>query len=94
MTSLGIDPKNDYAFKRVFGSEAHTRVLVHVLNAVLEPPPGQASLRLLSYAALEGGRMGRPPRADEANGIYHMLNRGNRPCRCFTRRRTSRHLSG
>ena len=22
--------------------------------------------------------MGRPPRADEANGIYHMLNRGNR----------------
>ena len=22
--------------------------------------------------------MGRPPRADEANGIYHMLNRANR----------------
>ena len=22
--------------------------------------------------------MGRQPRADEANGIYHMLNRGNR----------------
>ena len=41
MTSLGIDPKNDYAFKRVFGSEQHTRVLVHVLNAVLEPPSGQ-----------------------------------------------------
>ncbi len=23
-------------------------------------------------------RIGRPPRADEANGIYPMLNRGNR----------------
>ena len=27
---------------------------------------------------MRGGRMGRPPRADEANGSYHMLNRGNR----------------
>ncbi len=37
--SLGIDPKNDYAFKCVFGSEHHTRILVHLLNAVLKPPP-------------------------------------------------------
>ena len=37
---LGIDPKNDYAFKCVFGSEHHTRILVHLLNAVLDPPPG------------------------------------------------------
>ena len=35
---LGIDPKNDYAFKCVFGDEHHTRVLIHVLNAVLRPP--------------------------------------------------------
>ena len=34
---LGIDPKNDYAFKCVFGSEHHTRILVHLLNAVLDP---------------------------------------------------------
>jgi len=37
--ALDIDPKNDYAFKCVFGSEQHTRVLIHMLNAVLDPPP-------------------------------------------------------
>ncbi|MDZ7617191.1 MAG: PD-(D/E)XK nuclease family transposase, partial [Patescibacteria group bacterium] len=37
---LGIDPKNDYAFKCLFGSEHHTRILVHLLNAVLAPAPG------------------------------------------------------
>ncbi len=38
---LGIDPRNDYAFKRVFGNEDHPRVLVHILNAVLKPPADQ-----------------------------------------------------
>jgi predicted transposase/invertase (TIGR01784 family) len=33
----GIDPKVDYAFKKVFGSEANTPILVHFLNAVLRP---------------------------------------------------------
>ena len=42
MTSVGIDAKNDYAFRCVFGSEHHTRILVHVLNAVLEPRPDQS----------------------------------------------------
>jgi hypothetical protein len=37
MKSLGIDPKNDYAFKSVFGSERHSRLLIHLLNAVLGP---------------------------------------------------------
>lgn len=37
---LGIDPKNDYAFKRVFGSEQHTNILIHLLNAVLDLPAG------------------------------------------------------
>jgi len=37
--ALGIDPKNDYAFKCVFGSERHSRVLIHMLNAVLKPSP-------------------------------------------------------
>jgi hypothetical protein len=31
------DPKNDYAFKAVFGSPQHVRVLIHLLNAVLLP---------------------------------------------------------
>jgi predicted transposase/invertase (TIGR01784 family) len=46
---LGIDPKNDYAFKCVFGSERHTRILIHMLNAVLQPPPEQ---RVLSVEIL------------------------------------------
>ena len=46
MTSLGVDPKNDYAFKCVFGSELHTRVLVHLLNAVLDPAPGRRIARV------------------------------------------------
>lgn len=31
----GIDPKVDYAFKRVFGSPENNRVLKHLLNAIL-----------------------------------------------------------
>jgi len=38
------DPKNDYAFKAVFGSQQHVRVLIHLLNAVLAP----YGLRVLS----------------------------------------------
>jgi predicted transposase/invertase (TIGR01784 family) len=36
---LDIDPKNDFAFNCVFGSEHHKRVLIHMLNAVMKPPP-------------------------------------------------------
>ena len=32
----GIDPKVDYAFKRVFGREENRNVLLHLLNALLE----------------------------------------------------------
>ena len=31
----GIDPKVDYAFKRVFGSEENREILLNLLNAVL-----------------------------------------------------------
>ena len=48
MTILGIDPKNDFAFKRVFGSEHHPRVLIHLLNAVLDPAPGRPASRAWS----------------------------------------------
>jgi hypothetical protein len=37
----GIDPKVDYVFKILFGSEANKSLLIHLLNAVLKPPPGQ-----------------------------------------------------
>src|SRR5436305_837916 len=32
----GIDPKIDYAFKRIFGQERNRAVLMHLLNAVLQ----------------------------------------------------------
>ena len=34
---VGIDPRNDFAFKCVFGNEQHTDILIHLLNAVLSP---------------------------------------------------------
>lgn len=37
----GIDPKVDYAFKRVFGSESNRDVLADLLNAVLQFGPGR-----------------------------------------------------
>jgi hypothetical protein len=33
----GIDPKIDYAFKRLFGLERNSAVLIHLLNALLQP---------------------------------------------------------
>ena len=34
--AIGIAPTVDYAFKRVFGDPRHSRVLVHLLNALFE----------------------------------------------------------
>ena len=31
-----VDPKNDFAFKKIFGNEQHKEVLISFLNAVLE----------------------------------------------------------
>jgi predicted transposase/invertase (TIGR01784 family) len=42
----GLDPKVDYAFKKVFGSEANTPVLLNLLEAVLKPGPGQRLIGL------------------------------------------------
>ncbi len=39
--SLGVDPRNDYAFRCVFGNEQHKNILIHLLNAVLRPPVHQ-----------------------------------------------------
>lgn len=35
----GIDPKVDYVFKRLFGREPNQALAIHLLNAVLTPPP-------------------------------------------------------
>lgn len=45
-----IDPKVDFAFKHVFGREQNERLLISLLDAVLQPPPGQQiiSLELLN----------------------------------------------
>src|SRR5689334_9834522 len=39
---LNVDPKVDYAFKRLFGRDANRPLLIDVLNCVLAPPPGHA----------------------------------------------------
>ena len=38
---LGIDPKIDYAFKRLFGMERNRDLLIDLINAVLDLPPGE-----------------------------------------------------
>jgi predicted transposase/invertase (TIGR01784 family) len=35
----GADPKVDYAFKKIFGSQSNEAVLLNLLEAVLKPPP-------------------------------------------------------
>jgi predicted transposase/invertase (TIGR01784 family) len=42
----GLDPKVDYAFKKVFGSEGNVPVLLDLLQAVLKPPAGQRIVAL------------------------------------------------
>jgi predicted transposase/invertase (TIGR01784 family) len=42
----GIDPKVDYAFKRLFGSEANLALLLDMLQAVLRLPPDRGILSL------------------------------------------------
>jgi len=46
--ALGIDPKVDYAFKRVFGDERNVDILVHLLNAILSLPEPIVSVELLN----------------------------------------------
>lgn len=37
--NIGVDPKIDYAFKRLFGCEPNRHLLLHLVNAVLAPAP-------------------------------------------------------
>ncbi len=42
----GIDPKVDYAFKFVFGRGHNQAVLIHLIEAVLRPAPGERIVQL------------------------------------------------
>jgi hypothetical protein len=44
---LGINPKVDYAFKKLFGSPAQKGLLIHLLNSVLVGRLPAASLDAL-----------------------------------------------
>ena len=35
MLSKFLDPKNDYAFRRIFGNERNKDILIHVLNDII-----------------------------------------------------------
>jgi len=45
---LGIDPKVDYAFKRVFGEPRNADILIHLPNAILRLPEPIASVEILN----------------------------------------------
>jgi predicted transposase/invertase (TIGR01784 family) len=42
----GIDPRVDYAFKRLFGRESNEALAIHLLNAVLMPAPSDCIVSL------------------------------------------------
>ena len=45
---LGIDPKVDFAFKWVFGNPRNSALLIHFLNAVLEPDLSVSDVEILN----------------------------------------------
>lgn len=45
---LGIDPKVDFAFKRMLGSPEHPAVTIHFLNAVLQLPDPVTAVEILN----------------------------------------------
>lgn len=38
MLNKFLDPKNDVAFKKIFGNEMHKDILIHFLNDILSLP--------------------------------------------------------
>jgi len=45
---LGIDPKVDFAFKRVFGDPRNADILIHLLNAILRLPEPIVSIEIMN----------------------------------------------
>jgi predicted transposase/invertase (TIGR01784 family) len=48
----GIDPKVDYAFKRLFGQPPNRALPIHLVNAVLEARPAEHLLRVVDLELL------------------------------------------
>lgn len=46
--ALGIDPKVDFAFKKLLGSREHPEITIHFLNAVLDGDPTISSVEILN----------------------------------------------
>ena len=42
MRPVFADPKTDFVFKKLFGTEEHKHLLIALLNALLELPPERA----------------------------------------------------
>ena len=63
--STGIDPKVDYVFKKIFGSEVNISILLDILNAVLRPPANQ-ELVALSLLTAVSFRLARVSETKEA----------------------------
>ena len=56
---IGIDPKVDYAFKRLFGHSKNGLLLCSLLNAILQWPPGRqivVAIVLNPFIVQETGR--------------------------------------
>jgi len=45
---LGIDPKVDYVFKRIFGDPRNADILIHLLNAILKLPEPIVAVEILN----------------------------------------------
>ncbi|MCP4662677.1 MAG: transposase, partial [bacterium] len=52
MQPIFADPKTDFIFKRIFGTESHKHLLVELLNALLELE-GEHRIKELSYLPSE-----------------------------------------
>ena len=48
LAQLGIDPKVDFAFKKLFGSRDHPDITIHFLNSVLGGDPLIKSVEILN----------------------------------------------
>jgi predicted transposase/invertase (TIGR01784 family) len=45
---IGIDPKVDFAFKKLLGSRDHPQITIHFLNAILDGDPFITSVEILN----------------------------------------------
>ena len=70
---LGIDPKVDYAFKKLFGTEENAALLIDLLHAVVEPSRG---ITALEYVGTESEK--RSPDDKQVIGDVRVRDQGYR----------------